>query len=183
MMKNRPQFSLVVLFCIILYTLYYFLYIALLFFHISWLEKPKRPIPWFWREHFNWVVRSLCMRASLLLLQATYNVDNAVGSNRNHSSAILAAVTTLTLEFWVFILFPVWLVRRKKLFWSKNLSIAFWNWTSCFENIITPIIYTKYAFWSCISRYLLHCSTFIISPSSFKCVFKVLPSGATDNIN
>ena len=134
MMKNRPHFSLVVLFCIILYTLHYFLYIALLFFHISWLEKPKRPIPWFWREHFNRVVRSLCVRASLLLLHATYNVDNTVDSDRNHSPAISTAITGV-LSFYSL---SCWLVRRKKLFWSKNLSITFWNWMSCFENIVTP---------------------------------------------
>ena len=140
MTKNRPHFSLVVLFCIILYTLYYFLYIALLFFYISWLEKPKRPIPWFWREHFNWVVRSLCMRASLLLLQATYNDDYADGSKQKPFSSNFSRchyLDTGVLSFYTLSCLTC-NVRRKKLFWSKNLWVAIWNWTSCFENIVTP---------------------------------------------
>ena len=136
--------TLNLIYCITFYTLLCY------FYTLHGWKTPNGQYCEFWKEHFQGVVCSLCMRASLLLLWAIYNVDDAIGSKQKPLSSMFTGYHYPVTAVWVCILLPVWLVRRKKLFWSKAWALH----SGTERHAWQKTIYTNYVFLSLITKLL-----------------------------
>ena len=106
------------------------------FIYISWLENTSQyrdfggsiftglSALYVWERHSYYCELLLIMWMMLLA-----KTETMITSYYSPATAVLSLYTLSCLTC----------KEKKKLFWSENLSIALWNWTSCFENIVTPI--------------------------------------------